>query len=48
LPDDVKSVAAAVLNHRVILDLDYSLRGSNASDIVGKVIETVAAPPLPE
>jgi len=48
LPDDVKSVAAAVLNHRVILDLDYSLRGSNASEVVAKVIETVAAPPLPE
>ena len=30
LPDDVKAVALAVLNHRVILDLDYSLRGSNA------------------
>jgi MoxR-like ATPase len=47
LPDDVKAVAPAVLNHRVILDLDYALRGSNTSEIVGKVIESVAAPPLP-
>ena len=48
LPDDVKSVAAAVLSHRVILDLDYSLRGSNAADVVQKVIDTVEAPPLPQ
>jgi MoxR-like ATPase len=27
LPDDVKAVAPAVLTHRILLDLDYSLRG---------------------
>ena len=32
LPDDVKAVATAVLSHRVILDLDYSLRGSTATE----------------
>ena len=47
LPDDVKTVAPAVLKHRVVLDLDYSLRGSSAVDIVKQVIASVAAPPPP-
>jgi MoxR-like ATPase len=47
LPDDVKSVAPAVLGHRVVLDLDYSLRGSSAVDIVKQVIASVGAPPPP-
>src|SRR3954447_1406256 len=47
LPDDVKSVAPAVLGHRVVLDLDYSLRGSSAVEIVKQVIGSVAAPPPP-
>jgi len=46
LPDDVKAVASAVLNHRVVLDLDYSLRGSNATDIVQAVVVTVPAPQI--
>jgi MoxR-like ATPase len=47
LPDDVKSVAPAVLAHRVVLDLDYSLRGSSAVEITNHVIGSVAAPPPP-
>jgi MoxR-like ATPase len=46
LPDDVKTVAPAVLNHRVVLDLDYSLRGSSSAEIVERVLDTVPAPPL--
>ena len=46
LPDDVKAVAMPVLNHRIILDLDYSLRGANTSGVVQKVIDTITAPPL--
>ncbi len=48
LPDDVKTVAPAVLGHRVVLDLDYSLRGSNSREIVERVLEVVPAPPAPE
>ncbi len=46
LPDDVKGVAPAVLNHRVVLDLDYSLRGSNSREIVQRVVDTMPAPPI--
>ena len=46
LPDDVKTVAPAILAHRIMLDLDYSLRGSNARDIVARVLEVVPAPPV--
>ena len=46
LPDDVKTVAPAVLNHRVVLDLDFSLRGSNAHEVVARVLEIVPAPPV--
>src|SRR3954447_26789983 len=47
LPDDVKTVAPAVLAHRVVLDLDYSLRGSSAVEIVKQVMSSVPAPPPP-
>jgi len=46
LPDDVKTVAPAVLNHRVVLDLDFSLRGSNAHEVIARVLEIVPAPPV--
>jgi MoxR-like ATPase len=46
LPDDVKAVAAAVLNHRVVLDLDFALRGAKSSDIVAAVISSVPVPPV--
>jgi MoxR-like ATPase len=46
LPDDVKAVAPAVLNHRVILDLDYALRGTKTPDVVAAVITSVPVPPV--
>jgi len=46
LPDDVKAVAAPVLNHRVILDLDYSLRGSTNAEVIKRVVDTVLPPPV--
>jgi MoxR-like ATPase len=46
LPDDVKTIAPAVLSHRVVLDLDYSLRGTTPAEIVENVLKSVAAPPL--
>lgn len=45
LPDDVKAVAPAVLGHRVLLDLDYQLRGSSADDVVKQVVSSVPVPP---
>jgi len=45
LPDDVKAMAPAVLTHRVLLDLDYSLRGTSAADVITAVLRAVDAPP---
>ena len=46
LPDDVKAIAPAVLVHRVLLDLDYSLRGTTAAEVITAVLRAVDAPPL--
>ncbi len=48
LPDDVKSVAAAVLGHRVLLDLDRQLRGMTAESVIEDLLAAVEAPPAPE
>ena len=45
LPDDVKAVAAAVLPHRLILDLDQGLRGATPEAIVAELLATVPVPP---
>ena len=46
LPDDVKAMAPAVLPHRVLLDLDYSLRGTTAGEVIEAVLRAVDAPPV--
>jgi MoxR-like ATPase len=43
-PDDVKRVALPALRHRVALAPDALLEGRTANDLLGEVIETVAAP----
>lgn len=43
-PDDVKSVAAMVLGHRLILRGEVRARGTSGGDIVKQVIETVPSP----
>jgi MoxR-like ATPase len=48
MPDDVKSVAGAVLEHRLVVDLDRSLHGLTAGNIVEQVLAEVAAPPYSE
>jgi len=44
-PDDVKAVAEPVLAHRLVIDLDRSMRGATARDVVGAVLGSVPAPP---
>ncbi len=44
-PDDVKSIASAVLCHRLMVDLDRSLHGATAEGVVATVLSTIAAPP---
>jgi MoxR-like ATPase len=44
LPDDVATIAPAVLAHRILLDVDRELRGATADRVV---TELVASTPLP-
>ena len=45
-PDDVKELAAPVLTHRLIVDLDRSLRGVTADSLVTAILESVPVPPV--
>ncbi len=44
LPDDVKTLAPAVLGHRIILNADARLRGRDSAEIVAEVLATVPVP----
>jgi MoxR-like ATPase len=43
-PDDVKSVAHAVMEHRMLLTPEAELRGVRTDELVERVLERVAAP----
>ncbi|HSM38187.1 MAG TPA: MoxR family ATPase, partial [Candidatus Limnocylindrales bacterium] len=44
LPDDVRALAHAVLDHRLLLDIDRELRGATVAGVVDAVLETVPLP----
>jgi MoxR-like ATPase len=44
LPDDVKRVAAVVLEHRLLLTPDAELRGRTPGDVLADVLASVAVP----
>ncbi len=44
LPDDVRTVAHAVLDHRLLLDVDRELRGATVEGVVESALESVAVP----
>ena len=46
LPDDVKDLAPAVLEHRLTVDLDSAIRGATAATAVAGVLGRVAVPPV--
>ncbi|HEX3428935.1 MAG TPA: MoxR family ATPase [Candidatus Limnocylindrales bacterium] len=46
MPDDVKAMAAPVLGHRLVVDLDRSLRGASADAALTQILATVPVPPL--
>ena len=46
LPDDVKALVDPVLAHRLVVDLDRSLRGVSAASALTAILGTVPAPPL--
>jgi len=47
LPDHVKAVAGSVIEHRLVLDLDKSIRGASAAAVLASVLGSVPVPPLP-
>jgi MoxR-like ATPase len=46
LPDDVKAVAGAVLAHRLVVDLDHSLRGATPGSAISAILASVPVPPI--
>ncbi|HET9614166.1 MAG TPA: MoxR family ATPase [Candidatus Limnocylindrales bacterium] len=46
MPDDVKAIAGPVLGHRLVVDLDRSLRGLSAGTALEAILASVPAPPL--
>jgi len=46
LPDDIKGVARAVLAHRLVVDLDQSLRGASVDRALSTILGTVPVPPV--
>jgi MoxR-like ATPase len=41
LPDDIRAMAAPVLEHRLLLDIDRELRGATPAAVVAEVLDTV-------
>jgi MoxR-like ATPase len=46
LPDDVQAIAPAVLCHRLVVDLDQSLRGTSVEAAFATILATVPVPPI--
>jgi MoxR-like ATPase len=46
LPDDIKAMARPVLGHRLVVDLDQSLRGASADAALSAILATVPVPPV--
>jgi len=44
LPDDVRTVAQAVLAHRLLLEVDRELRGATVTGVVQEVLDSVPVP----
>ena len=44
LPDDVRTVAHAVLDHRLLLDVDRELRGATVQGVVDAALQAVPVP----
>ena len=46
LPDDIKALAAPVLGHRLVVDLDRSLRGASSDSALAEILTTIPVPPV--
>ena len=43
-PDDVKAMAAPVLEHRLILRPEYEIEGLTVTDVIAKILQDVPIP----
>ena len=46
MPDDVKAMARPVLAHRLVVDLDQSLRGASSDAALSAILATIPVPPI--
>ena len=46
LPDDIQAIARAVLGHRLVVDLDQSLRGASIDSALTTILDAVPVPPV--
>lgn len=44
IPEDIKTVAPSVLNHRIILTPEREMEGGTPNDVINQIIETVEIP----
>jgi MoxR-like ATPase len=44
VPDDVKVLATAVLEHRLLLSSEAMMRGVNPADVLASILDTVPVP----
>jgi MoxR-like ATPase len=43
-PDDIKSMAAPVFNHRLILRPEYEIEGLTVGEVIENILKEVAVP----
>jgi MoxR-like ATPase len=43
-PDDIKTLAPAVLGHRVVLRPEYEIEGLSIDEVIGQILEEVTVP----
>jgi len=44
LPDDVRGVAPAALEHRLLIEIDRELRGATAAAVIAEIVDSVPVP----
>jgi MoxR-like ATPase len=43
-PDDIKTMALPVLEHRLILRPEYEIEGLTADEVIGEILKEIAVP----
>jgi len=43
-PDDIKSMAVPVLDHRIVLRPEFELEGLTVSEVIGRILQEIAVP----